>query len=376
MTARVQVQSNLPVPPGEYLHEVLDEMGMSQAELSRRIGRPIQMINEIIKGEKAITPETAIQLAQVLVVPAHVWTGLEMEYELTKAKIQYEQDLAKEESAAQRFPFRELIKDGWVKSVRKMSAKVEELRRFYGVSSLTRLEYVDRLEPAFRKSSAFQSIPGALAAWIRAGELRARTRQTPAFDKNKLQSALSDIRRLSRSEPSVFVPRIQDILSSCGVAFVFQRHFKETYVQGATFWLTSDKVAVLLSNRGKCADIFFFSLFHELGHVLLHGKRDVFVREVDGDSNPLEKEADAFARDQLISRNALARFREQCSDKYFSAEAIEDFAVGIGVSADIIIGRLQREDLVGPEHLARLRKKISDELLEKGGDENGQLQPQ
>ncbi len=78
--------SDLAIPPGEYLEEVLDDLELSQAELARRMGRPTQAINEIIKGEKAITPDTAIQLEQVLGVPAELWNNLESEYRLVLAK--------------------------------------------------------------------------------------------------------------------------------------------------------------------------------------------------------------------------------------------------------------------------------------------------
>jgi HTH-type transcriptional regulator/antitoxin HigA len=78
--------SDLPVPPGEYLLEVLREKGLTQAELARRMGRPLQPVNEIVKGKKAITAETALQMEAALGVPAHIWTGLEAEYRLTLAR--------------------------------------------------------------------------------------------------------------------------------------------------------------------------------------------------------------------------------------------------------------------------------------------------
>jgi HTH-type transcriptional regulator/antitoxin HigA len=80
------LHSDLAIPPGEYLLEVAREHGITQAELARRMRRPAQAINEIVKGRKAITPETALQLEQVLDVPAHIWTGLQAEYQLTRAR--------------------------------------------------------------------------------------------------------------------------------------------------------------------------------------------------------------------------------------------------------------------------------------------------
>jgi HTH-type transcriptional regulator/antitoxin HigA len=78
--------SDLAIPPGEYLEEVLDELKITQSDLAKRMGRPAQAISEIVKGIKAITPETAIQLEQVLDVPAQLWTNLEAEFRLILAK--------------------------------------------------------------------------------------------------------------------------------------------------------------------------------------------------------------------------------------------------------------------------------------------------
>ena len=86
LTAAPRLHSDMPIPPGEFLREHLEESGMSQAELARRLGRPRQAVNEIIRGKKAITAETALQLERVLSTPAHIWLGLELEYRLVLAR--------------------------------------------------------------------------------------------------------------------------------------------------------------------------------------------------------------------------------------------------------------------------------------------------
>lgn len=81
-----RLESDLAIPQGELLEEELAERGMSQIELAQRMGRPRQKINEIIRGKRAITPETALQLEQVLGIPARLWLGLETDYRLTLAR--------------------------------------------------------------------------------------------------------------------------------------------------------------------------------------------------------------------------------------------------------------------------------------------------
>src|SRR6266849_10659264 len=109
MATDKQVFSDLPVPPGELLAETIETVGLSQAELARRMGRPAQAINEIVRGTKEITAETAIQLERVLGVPAHVWLGLEAEYQHTKALLQDRERSDAELPLADRFPYKEML---------------------------------------------------------------------------------------------------------------------------------------------------------------------------------------------------------------------------------------------------------------------------
>ena len=74
--------SDLPIPPGEVLGEEIEALGMSQKQLAAALGRPVQAVNEIIRGKKAITEETALGLERVLGIGAHVWVGLESAYRM------------------------------------------------------------------------------------------------------------------------------------------------------------------------------------------------------------------------------------------------------------------------------------------------------
>ena len=84
MMIRENILSDMAIPPGEYLEEVISEMGMTKNELAQRMSRPAPKLSAIFTGDKAITPNTALQLEKVVGVPAHIWTGLEAEYRLTQ----------------------------------------------------------------------------------------------------------------------------------------------------------------------------------------------------------------------------------------------------------------------------------------------------
>jgi HTH-type transcriptional regulator/antitoxin HigA len=300
MATEKRVYSDLPIPPGEYLAEVLDAKGIAQAELARRIGRPIQAVNEIIKGEKAITPATAIQFESALDVPAHIWAGLESRYQLIKARQEEKKQLQKESAFLPRTPYKQLADLGCVRRTRDNEHKIRELHRFYGVSSLANLPGIKAYEASFRCGATRKASSYPLAAWLRCAELRAAGVATDPFDKGKLREAIGDIRALCMKKPAEFMPELERLLTECGVVLILLPHFPKTYAHGATFWLGPDKAVLLMSNRGKRADKFWYSLFHEIGHILLHPKK-TFIEggQVLPELARQEKEADQFAKDSI-----------------------------------------------------------------------------
>ena len=88
MATRTEAYADVAIPPGEYLAEEIAARGTSQKELARRMGRPVNAINEIVNGKKAITAETALQLEVAMPeIPARFWLNLETDYQLTKALV-------------------------------------------------------------------------------------------------------------------------------------------------------------------------------------------------------------------------------------------------------------------------------------------------
>jgi addiction module HigA family antidote len=71
-------------------------MGISQYRLAKNINVPARRINEIIKGKRAITADTALRLELFFKASAHFWLGLQKDYELAVAKLELEDQLSKE----------------------------------------------------------------------------------------------------------------------------------------------------------------------------------------------------------------------------------------------------------------------------------------
>lgn len=164
------VYSDLAIPPGEYLEEVLSELGMTKQELASRMNRPAVKLNAIYKGKKAITGDTALQLEQVLGVPAHIWTGLEATYRLALARNRElaEQERIKDEAPMlTTFCYGELSKHGHVPNTRNVIERIQALRSFFGVTSLHNIFKINLYCPALRsakKKDSFKRGTGIMAS--------------------------------------------------------------------------------------------------------------------------------------------------------------------------------------------------------------------
>ena len=172
MTTRTpRVYSDLAIPPGETLAEELEERGMTQRELAARLGRPPQVVNEIINGKKAITPDTAIGLAKVLGIEAQFWINLEADYQMTLALLRDKEALAAQEQWLSEYPVREMIKRGWIEAGRDKASRLKALMAFFEVASIQPKVYQEAVGFRITEAAQRKVSTGALAAWLRRGEI-------------------------------------------------------------------------------------------------------------------------------------------------------------------------------------------------------------
>lgn len=352
MATERTLQSDLPIPPGRLIAETLAAKGVSQAELARRMQRPAPAINEIVHGRKEITAETAIQLERSLGVPAHVWLGLEAEYRHTKARQDEDKRLARQAPLLRRFPYGVMARLGWVPRARSRSEKVSHLLDFFAVSNLEGIAHVEAV--AYRLSKTHRADPEALAAWLRKGEIEARKIETRRFDSAELRMLLADLRSMTTLPSRQLRPRLTAALARCGVAFVLLPHLPKTHAHGATKWLTPEKALVIATTRGRWADMFWFSVFHEVGHLLLHGRRATFVEWERGKRNGQEEAADQFAAEQLIPRAHYDNFRTHAP----TSARIRAFARELGIAPGIVVGRLQHDGAIPYSAFNSLRDQL------------------
>ena len=342
-------------PPGETLRDLLEEIGLSQAELATRMGRPKKTISEIMNGKAAITTETALQLEMVLGVPADFWNAREQNYREYLAREEQAKELSRQYEWAKQFPLSQMSAHGMVPRVKDKAEQVRLLLRFLGVNAPEQWsELYSQYAVSFRRSTTFEADSNALGAWLRAGVVRSEKIETGDYDKRTFLLALREARSLTREAPEVFQPELQTFCAGAGVAVVFIPQLPKSRVSGATRWLTPNKALIQLSLRYKTNDHLWFTLFHEAAHILLHGKRAIFLDTLSHEGEE-EEEANRWAADFLVPRD---RFTELQAWNGYSKAAIRDFATAIGIAPGIIVGRLQHEGLLPLNHCNDLKVRF------------------
>ncbi len=333
---KYEFEPDYAVPPGATLQEVAESMEMTQKELALRTDLTEQSLVRIIKGEQPISYETANRLELVTRVPARLWNNLEAQYREQLAKLAERQRLESNIEWLKSIPTRELVERGHLTANKDKIVMLREALSFYGVSSVAAWHGVwETPAIAARRSPCFESRPGDASAWIRQGELQAHDIECLPFDKKKFKQSLKKIRTLTREQPEVFASELQRLCAESGVAVVFVREMKKVPWSGATKWITPKKVMILLSLRGKGEDKFWFSFFHEAGHVINDKKKDLLINDGSCD-DPREVRADKFASEVIISKQhniAISLIRSKVE--------VVRMAEELGVSSGIVAGRYQ-----------------------------------
>jgi HTH-type transcriptional regulator / antitoxin HigA len=202
---------------------------------------------------------------------------------------------------------------------------------------------------AFRKSPAFKGQTDPMATWLRLCERDAAAVRCKPFSRARFQAALREIRSLTGAEPAEFVGAMQDQGAEAGVAVVLVPEIKGAPVSGAAKWLSPRKAMIGLNLRGKSNDRFWFSFFHEAGHLLLDSKKETYI-DVDSIKDPREQQANQFAANVLIPPARAAELPNLHS--FVDAEA---FARSIGIAPGIVVGRLQHDGIIGFSQLNGLK---------------------
>lgn len=338
--------------PGHVMAQLLESRGWSQQEFAGRMGYTLKHVRDLMNGRAAITAETAMRLESVLGESAQWWLGQEMTFR--QQSVRRDSAVTPESIAnwLKDLPLKQMINWGWVERRPTQEEQAKACLQFFSVGSLAAWHemYSKPVESlaAFRAASARAMRLGAVAAWLRKGEMEASAIRARPWNKLTFKVALTAIRELTKEpEPERFLPELEARCADSGVAFVHLRTPEGCPVNGATRFLTADKAMLLLSFRHLRDDVFWFSFFHEAAHLILHPERTIL--EVPAATSAQEHEASSFAEEVLIPEPERHRLRMLNSPSRILA-----FARRIGISPGLVLGQLHHHGLVPPNRFLPL----------------------
>lgn len=339
---------DLLIHPGETIADILEERGISQAALAASTGVSRAFVSNVLAGKKDISANFAMALEYALGVPKSFWLNLQANYDAELLEACAHESITQEERVALN-KLSEVVKYfqgvGEIAKGLSPEATILALRHALRVSNISNLVGIIP-QGAFRMSDKQKTDPLVLGAWLRICQIASeRIAVTQSFDSKKTSQMISELKALMLSwSGETLQESLQEIFAKYGIAFSIVKHFKGAPVHGYVTRRDNGSFQMVVTIRNAWEDVFWFSLFHELGHINngdIRGKSREFA-DIDGVGNQ-ELLADAFARDALIDPTAYSVFLKNAN---FTLKEITHFAEEQLVKPCIVIGRLQKEGYV------------------------------
>jgi HTH-type transcriptional regulator / antitoxin HigA len=356
----VKVESAVTRPnwathPGEHLAEYIETNGWSQAEFSRLAGLTPKLISTILTGDNPVTPETALRLERVLGVKAYIWTNLQSKWDLNEAQKAEQKYLNQAREWISRFPVKELKVQRIIPDRSDDWEVLGALLSFLGIGRPSSLDSkLASLAVNHRRAKGYDSSDEHVLTWLMLAEKKARSRQLPAFDRDGFAAAVKSIRALTTKGPAEFEPQMIELCRKAGVALIFEKPIGKTRLFGSARWLSGGNAIIQMSLRMKSNDHFWWTFFHECGHILLHHGKN-FADDQNGAGDGLEDKADEFAKEVLVGRKHYADFLET---KPKTKIEVKEFAAQRSVHPGIVVGMLQHHKVIPFTHMNDLKVRF------------------
>ena len=335
------------IHPGDTLAEVIEDRDMSQKELAIRTGMTEKHISTVIHGQKGISVTFAKKLEYALGIEASFWINLQANYDRELLEFEELNNITEKELSVLK-ELKEVIKKwtsfGWLTKNMKSDEMVLDFRMLLGISNLLDIPKMSYCA-AYRVQNRKVNInPYVLFAWQRMCELLTKDMNiAERIDIKRLRDKIPDIKKVMFLQASQIQDELSSIFSECGIAFKIVPNLKGAPVQGF-IKKTEDGILILcMTLRQKFADIFWFTLFHEIAHILNNDIKREFV-DFDSVSGEIEAKADNMAREFLINSKDYEIFVN--SGEYKTLDGIEKFATSQNIEDYIVLGRLMNDKII------------------------------
>jgi len=358
-------------PPGEYIRDELSARGWTQEDLAGITGRPSAVLSKIINGTKAITPQTARQLAAAFGTSAELWMNLESAYRLALEQADHA-EVEKRAAIYSKAPVSDMVRRKWIDKCDTTDSLEREVLRFLDIPSL---DATPQFDVAARKSS--NDTTASEIAWLcRVRQLAGALPVSP-FSLNRVEKHLDELHALTVSEHEV--RKVPAVLAKMGIRFLVVQHMPKTKIDGYVLWLDS-KPVIAVSLRYDRIDGFWHTLAHEVDHVR-NGDRPPLDSNLVGPGckepiSDIECRANREASAWLVPPATLDSFISRTKPRY-SKRRILQFANAQRIHPGIIVGQLQFRKEIDWRHnremLVSVRDILTDTALTDGWGHNPQI---
>ncbi len=358
MSNKIKYDDIFAFHPGYYISELIDDMCISQAEFAARMGTTAKTLSKLLNGQCRLSDDLALKIATMLGSSVDVWLNLQKTYDEKVLEIEHRKSINAQITIMKKMDYSYFEKIAKLPAAQNVTDKIANLCKCLMVSDLRILQHHDFLVNYRTAISNVQekNIINS-RAWIQIALNQAKNMKVSPFDAEKLKGYLPEIRKMTIQNPDIFLPRLRKIFSECGVAFVLLPHLKNSAINGAVKWYGHSQVVLAVNDRRLYADTFWFSLFHEIKHVLQQKVKTVFVsgnEDIADIEKSLEEEADVFAQNYLIPKN---EYKNLISSRYIPDSKIITFANYIGVDPGVVVGRLQHDRHIPQNRCSKLKKR-------------------
>lgn len=352
--------SGFIVAPGEVIKEYLESRGLTQKEVSKRIGVSERHLSKMLNGKTRLTEEMALKLEKLMPdMPASFWLNYEVKYQeyLAREKEAHELEGLDLKAISQRFHFREALEMSGYPLVEQAISMLKLL----GVATFDRYRYAIPSGIEFMQDGGEDE---AVVVWLKLCEEEVAEQNdvegSPTYSEDALRGVLPMLKDVaSNTDFFASLKSCRMLLNSVGVYLVYREAIGNAKVRGA---LTSSEghPTIYISGRYKTHGDAWFALCHELGH-LLDGFdfKKTGVSMDDADELKSEDEADvranAYARDFFVDSTSYDQF---VNTGGFSSASIKSFAAEQGTAPGIIVAFLQHDRHIGFDEFNYLKDRF------------------
>lgn len=351
MNNYIEYNDKIAFHPGYYIKEILEDSGLTQEDFAKRLGTTPKNFSLLIRGEQSLSIDIAMKLSRMIGTSINYWLNLQNAYDSLIAEFKSEEELAEERAVFECLDYKYFRDNfGLPDLPRKKDEQIKQVRTFLNVATLSVFTKRD-MAVSFRSAMLEASNANIIKAnvMVQIAINKALKVEAPKFNKTKFEEAVQYALKLTRNHEE-FYPLIRKAFRDAGVVLVILPNLPGSKINGATKKLGNNNIMLMVNDRNLFADSFWFTLYHEIGHII-NGNYGISFEDSD-----VEEQADKYAENILIPPEAYQEFVRRGN---FDIQSIRRFAEVINRDPGIVLGRLQNDKIVrfGDWTLRSLRVK-------------------